>query len=137
MVHKEKFFQFVDDEWQWDREQCEAYWFKENDGCVPSEYLGEDLYNDIINKFYAPFLYIVENIEKEFKLSSMVLRICVMPCHEGESYVVIHDDEKVYLTYQCKAWQFWFGNTKEFDDFVQEQEDKIRAVLNPKLHRVS
>jgi len=137
MVHKERFIDFIKEEWSWQRELSLAVWFKENHGCFPENYLGDDLYNDIINKFYAPFLYIIDRVEKELKQSFTFFRINVMPSHEGDSYVIVHDDEKVYLTFSCKAWRFGFRNSKEFDSFVEEQSDKIKAVLTPIMGRVS
>jgi len=137
MVHKEKFIQHVEDSFEWDREQIEAVWFKDNEGCFPSDYLGDDLMNDIINKFYAPFDYVVSIIEKEFKLNTTVMRINIMPCFEDSTYTVVHDGEKVYIADGTKAWYFWWKDEKEFDEWVDEQVNKIRSRLNPNFERVS
>jgi hypothetical protein len=102
------------------KEEINAIWFRDNGGCYPEEYLGEELMSDIINKFYEPLSFIRSLLEKE-QAKTLDIKITVMPSYEDRTYFTITlDSKKVLIESSWKAWAFWFTDD-EFNQFVEEQ----------------
>lgn len=119
--YAEAFRRYIEENYGRSREEIEAIWFKDNEGCYPEEYIGEDLMNDIINKFYEPLDFVRHLLEKEGIVKPFDIKITVMPSYEDATvYTVTYKGEVVLEEGIRKAWHFWFGSDKEFNEWVEE-----------------
>lgn len=104
-----------------DKDLREMY-LKEPDGCLPDEYLGDDVSQDIINKFYW-FLYAIRSEFEEF------VEIYVVPSYESETvYLMVHG-LKLLVKGHAKAWNFWCENEEELMDFMYSVYFQISTGL--------
>lgn len=107
-------------------------YFEKPKGCVPTEYLGDDLLYDIRTKFYFPLAYLrwlFANKKPEFKNSELL--ITIDPSYEGATnYNVILNEQKIVLLQgSFNAWNFWFKDEKEFDCWVENCLEEMAEEL--------
>ncbi len=81
--------------------------------CLPEDYLGEGLNEDIHNKFY----WYLDAIRNEF---DGFVEIYVIPSYSDETvFFMIYDDKLVYRD-GIKAWNFWFTDEESLMDSMFE-----------------
>ncbi len=84
----------------------EIYLTDLNGRCLPEEYVGEDVLNEIEEKFYL-FLGAIRDELPEY------IEIYISPSYEDTTtYLMILDDRLLLKDYQ-KAWHFWFKSEEE------------------------
>lgn len=73
--------------------------------CVPGEYLGEDILDDINSKFYYFFRTIADEAERKLGIDISVI---IEPSYEGRTSLVAYapNESIVLLDFSCKAWHF-------------------------------
>jgi len=126
-----EFREFVKRNYGRSEEEIEAIWFRDNDGCYPAEYIGEDLLDDIMNKFYEPLDFIRSLLPNHSKY----IRITIMPSYESITFYVVTYMEEIVLEEDFwKAWHFWFDGDGEFNEWVEETlkkwKDRIRNIAS-------
>lgn len=130
MNYADEFRQYETEECRRDVEETNAVWFKDADGCYPVGYLGEDLLNDIMTKFYEPLSFVRELLEDEMKRSPLHIRIAVMPSYEDHTFYVVTYDGRVVLEQNGeKAWNFFFERDQDFNKWVEETLERWRRKI--------
>ncbi|MGH7771439.1 MAG: hypothetical protein ACREQA_04310 [Candidatus Binatia bacterium] len=96
-----------------DRSAFGRLYLEEPDGCVPEEFVGDDLMSAIKDKFYWPLDAVRNQLEREFgRERSMWIHID--PTYEDTTYALLTlEDEHLLHTYCAKAWKFWWPNEAE------------------------
>jgi hypothetical protein len=75
--------------------------YNQSAGCIPPEFLGEDVSTDIENKFYAWLDATRIEFEKE---TAIHLQIVIEPSYEGSTCYLAHDGDIVYFLGDENAW---------------------------------
>lgn len=129
MTHSEKFRKFMRNQGYF-CDKINAVWFTSNYGyCYPEDYIGENILNDIIDKFYYPLQYLKETVEKKHPELNGQIYIIVMPNYEGCTYYTMHTETKVLLTDGEKPWNFSFDSEKEFDEWAEQTLNRIEQSI--------
>ena len=124
------------------RENIEEYWgegafantfLQDHSGCVPDEYIGEDIYGAIHNKFYAVFSAIARVVEKETGMA--FLFTTVSPSYEDITKVILHgyyrgQEEVILLVERIKAWNLWWLSQEKMEESLEcWYEEALQAAL--------
>ncbi len=125
------------------QEYVQEMYFQDPNGCLPFKYLREDVINDIRTKFYYPLAFLEWLFKKIHpKLKHATLLITIDPSYEAATNYIMHlyDDKVILLEGSWNAWNFWFEDEAEFEDWVnsclEEMEsglqnvEKVRACLS-------
>jgi hypothetical protein len=103
------------------------------DGCLPNEFIGEELLYDIQSKFYQFFSAITEAVEKDFLDKQGVkgkwLSIWIDPSYDDETHVIVTFQSLVVLRYSAKAWNFAWPSVRELEKEMAELYYKMRDAL--------
>jgi hypothetical protein len=114
----QQFREFVGDD-------AEELYFKELSGCVPDDFIGDDLMESIISRAYKPFKFVVEEVLK----SNYRIWIAVEPSYEDATRIIAYTDDIVLEDWWCKMWQFWFTDDADFEKWVNERLDIWKAKI--------
>lgn len=102
-------------------------YLKDPHGCVPEEFLGDDLLYAIKGKFYWPFDAVRTQLEKEFG-SDRSMYIYVDPCYDDTTYALLTlQNEHVLLSYGSKPWTFWWKSEAEMRQDLRRWYRSARA----------
>jgi hypothetical protein len=117
------------------QEYVHNMYFEDPNGCVPAEYLGEDVMNDIHTKFYYPLAFLVgffQKIHPELKKDSML--ITIDPSYEcATNYIMNLFEKKITLLQgSWNAWTFWFKDEADFENWVDDCLKEIEGCLQNK-----
>lgn len=95
-------------------------YLSEYEGCIPENWLGDDVMKDIQGKYYTFFRPIVDKALEDLGMGGHFVRIAVDPSYEDTTTVVIYhpDSKRVLLDYDEKAWHFKFRSLKELEEFA-------------------
>jgi hypothetical protein len=114
-------------------------YFQDPNGCLPYKYLGQDITNDIRTKFYYPLAFLEWLFKKIHpELVHATLLITIDPSYETSTHFILHlyDEKIVLLEGSWKAWNFWFEDEAEFEDWVnsclEEMESGLQTVKKVK-----
>lgn len=103
-----------------DRTAFRKMYLQEPDGCVPEEFIGDDLMSAIKDKFYWPFDAVRNQLEREFG-SERCIWVNIDPTYDDTTNVVLHlDHAHLLYTYCAKAWKFWWPNENEMKNELLE-----------------
>lgn len=115
-------------------EEAAALLTKEWDGAYPSDFIGDDINNNISNFLYNMADFCVKRAKREKKYDEHLegyLNIYVVPSYEDASYVLIcdYDTATVVSKYSGKTWYF-NPETLEGDigDLIESIEKGIELV---------
>jgi hypothetical protein len=113
----------------------QSMYFEKPKGCIPINYLGEDLMNDIQTKFYFPLSFLrVLFLKKHSGFKEDGVLITIDPSYEDfTNYnITLKEQRIVLLQNQYKAWNFWFEDENEFDNWINsclnEMEDGLKKI---------
>jgi len=95
----------------------------DNDGCIPSQYLGDDINRDIRGKFARPLNFIIEKVQKELgaKKEGLWLYPMIDADYEDATHAAIvmvthSTGRRDFLYYNSeKAWNYWFQTREDFE----------------------
>ena len=124
------------------RENIQEYWgegafdrtfLQDHGGCVPEEYIGEDLHVAIHEKFYAVFSAIARAVEKEAGMAFAFTT--VSPSYEDTTRVILHgyyrgQEEVLLLVERIKAWNLWWPSQEEMGESLERwYNEALQAAL--------
>ncbi len=119
------------------REIIRKIYLEPQDGCLPDEFVGEDLLCSIQSKFYEFFISITQALEKDLLEPQGVGRtwisIWIDPSYDDETYVIVTFQSVVLLLYGRKAWNFSWPSVgdlkKEMTDIYYGMRDKLNTYF--------
>lgn len=95
------------------RDAFRKVYLEEPPGCLPDEFIGDDVLLAVRSKFHWPFDAVRDRLEKEFGREKM-LWIHIDPSYEDTTRAIMTlDDERVLLSFYSKAWSFWWKDEQE------------------------
>lgn len=100
------------------------------DRCIPDSYIGEDINQDIGNKFYGLFDGIRKEIEKK-NLSKDLINIFVSPSYQDRTDILMTVGDRVIYEDHIKAWNLSWATKeemkKELEDIYQQIVGSLKA----------
>jgi hypothetical protein len=100
-------------EWHSRRDAFRKLYLQDPKGCVPEEFIGDDILYAIKGKFYWPLNAVREQLEKEFG-SDPPMWVYVDPCYDDTTYALLTlGNELVLFSYGSKPWTFWWENEQD------------------------
>jgi len=109
-----------------DRTAFRKMYLQEPDGCVPQEFIGDDLMSAIKDKFYWPFDAVRDQLEREFG-TERCMWIHIDPTYEDTTYTLLTlENEHLLYTYCAKAWKFWWPDEDEMKKELLEWHQTAR-----------
>lgn len=110
-------------EYEMEEDYIKDVYLTECDGCIPSQYLGDDVTRDIRSKFARPLNFIIEKVQKELGVKRNGLWLYPMIDADYEDcthYAILltHQDtgKRDVLYYNSnKAWHYWFQTREDFE----------------------
>lgn len=104
------------------------------DGCLPDEFIGDELLYSIQSKFYEFFQCITQALEKDIlepqKAGGAWISIWIDPSYDDETYVLVTFQSAVLLLYGRKAWNFSWPAIAELKKEMSELYYDMRDKLN-------
>lgn len=106
-------------------------------GCVPEEFIGEELLYAIKSKYYQFFEAIRVKLQAEYlekkKVHHPWISILVDPTFEDTTWVLVMFQKAVLFEHQSKAWNFAWGSVaelqKEMADIYYEMRDRLNEYF--------
>ncbi|HOW87337.1 MAG TPA: hypothetical protein PKV84_01600 [Candidatus Omnitrophota bacterium] len=107
------------------------------EGCVPDEFIGEELLYAVKSKFYAIFSVIRDKVQVDYlekkKISYPPISIAIEASYEDVTYVVVSFQNAVISEYNAKAWNFvWTSSAelqKEMADLFYQMRDRLNQYF--------
>lgn len=113
--------------WPGRRDAFRKMYLQDPHGCVPDEFVGDDVLYAIKGKFYWPFHAVREQLKKEFGNDSRMW-IYVDPCHDDTTYALLTlKNEYVLLSYASKPWSYWWKSEPEMQKELEQWHRAARA----------
>jgi hypothetical protein len=112
-------------------------YFEDPKGCIPDEYIGEDLMNDIQSKFYFPLAFLrLLFFSKHAAFRNETLIITIDPSYESPTNynLILYERRIVLLQDNWAAWKFWFDNDDAFDNWINTCLTEMDEGL--KMHKL-
>jgi len=124
------FRKFIDEETGYDEDCVDNMYLKDPGGCVPEEYIGDDLLQDIKDKFYFPHRFVADFVEMELNLMDKhkeFIFTCIDPSYEDRTIVLVTFKDIIVFHGGDKAWNFWFHSEEELERYL---EDVYITIIN-------
>jgi len=110
-------------EYEMEEDYIKDVYLTDNDGCIPTQYIGDDIVRDIRSKFNRPLTFIIEKVQKELgvKRDGLWLYSLIDADYEDETtYTIIvgnlEKGTRDFLYYNSsKAWNYWFQTREDFE----------------------
>jgi hypothetical protein len=123
------------DDRKYAEDYAQAVYLKDPDGCMPDDYIGDDLLMSIREKFWYPVRWILE-YAAEIAAPAVPLHefgIVIDPSYEDRTDVLVFYRDRVLFHDSWKAWHFWWPSDQEFERWATEVWSHIqtRLQLNP------
>jgi len=103
------------------------------EGCIPDEFIGEDLLLDIRAKYYDYFSVITEALEKDFLEKQGAIQewfsIWIDPCYEDATSVLVTFSDFVVLTHSSKPWNFHWQSNQEIKQELADLYYRMKKRL--------
>ncbi|OGW81660.1 MAG: hypothetical protein A3G33_08375 [Omnitrophica bacterium RIFCSPLOWO2_12_FULL_44_17] len=107
------------------------------EGCVPEEFVGEDLLYAIKSKYYDFFSVIRDKVENEYlrekKIHNSGISIYVDPTYEDTTHVLVIFQDVVLCEHDSKAWNFVWPTSealqKEMANIYYDVRDKLNQYF--------
>lgn|GEM_PF-2760422 len=113
--------------WHSSRQAFRKMYLQDPHGCVPDEFVGNDLLYSIKEKFYWPLNAVREQLEKEFG-NEPPLWVYVDPCYDDTTYALLTlGNEHVLFSYGSKPWTFWWKSEAEMGKELRDWYKTSRA----------
>ncbi len=107
------------------------------EGCVPDEFIGEELLYAVKSKYYAFFSVIRDEVQKEYlekkKIHRPWISIVIDPSFEDVTYVVMTFQAALLYEHQSKAWNFNFSSVPDLKKVMADSFYETRDRLNQYL----
>jgi hypothetical protein len=116
-------------------EYVQNMYFENPSGCVPTEYLGEDVMNDIHTKFYYPLAFLVWCFQKMHpELNKDSLLITIDPSYDCATNFILHlfEQKITLLQGSWNAWSFWFKSEADFEDWMDDCFEEMENCFRNK-----
>jgi hypothetical protein len=110
-------------EYEMEEDYIKDVYLTKCDGCIPSQYLGDDINRDIRGKFARPLNFIIEKVQKELgvKRNGLWLYPLIDADYEDATHAAIimlnhNTGRRDFLYYNSeKAWHYWFQTREDFE----------------------
>lgn len=107
------------------------------DGCIPEEFIGEELLYAVKSKFYGFFGVLRDKIQVEYLakkgISFPPIEICIDASYEDVTNVVVSFQNAVICEYGAKAWNFAWVTIpelqKELADLFYQMRDRLNRYF--------
>ena len=107
------------------------------EGCVPDEFIGEELLYAVKSKFYGFFSVIRDKVQVEYlakkQISYPAVSISIDPSYEDVTTVVVSFQNAVLCEYDAKAWNFVWSSVaelqKEMADLFYQMRDRLNQYF--------
>jgi len=107
------------------------------EGCVPDEFIGEELHYAVKSKFYGFFSVIRDKVHSEYlekkRISCPSISISIDPSYEDATTVVVSFQNAVLCEYNAKAWNFVWSSVaelqKEMADLFYQMRDRLNQYF--------
>lgn len=106
----------------------EEFFIGELYGCIPDHYIGEDINQDIGNKFYALFDGIRKEIEEK-NLTKELINIFVSPSYQDCTDILMIVGDKTIYRDHIKAWNLSWETKEEMKKELEEIYQEIVGRL--------
>jgi len=106
----------------------EEFFIGELYGCIPEHYIGEDINQDIVDKFYALFDGIRKEIEEK-NLTKEMIKIFVSPSYQDRTDILMTMGDRVIYEDHIKAWHLSWETKKEMKKELEEIYKEIVEKL--------
>ena len=104
------------------------------EGCVPDEFIGEELLYAVKSKYYAFFSVVRDEVQKEYlekkKIQRPWISIVIDPSYEDVTYVVMTFQAALLYEHQSKAWNFAFSSVPDLKKVMADSFYETRDRLN-------
>ena len=104
------------------------------DGCVPDEFIGEELLYAIKAKYYKYFGVIRDRVQSDYLEKKQIrypsISIFVDPAFEDTTSVLMTFQDVLLCEHQSKAWHFLWSSEAEFKKDMVDHYYAIRDRLN-------
>ncbi len=104
------------------------------EGCVPDEFIGEELLYAVKEKFYAIFSVIRDKVAADYLHKKNIhcppISILIEASYEDVTYVVVLFQNAVISEYNAKAWNFVWISPEELQKEMADLFYKMRDRLN-------
>jgi len=127
----ERLKDYLNDNGQDADEFLKGNYFECNNGCVGEDYIGDDILQSIIDKFYYPFRTVADVLQEEVP-KQCIIWVYVQPSYEDRSvvHVILYDKDSptgvkeiVIHSHISKAWNFIFVDEDALEREMQEMYD--------------
>ena len=112
----------------------EKMYLSAQEGCVPDEFLGEELLYSVKSKFYGFFSVICDKVKADYlekkNINYPVISISIDPSYEDTTYVVVTFQNAVLCEFSAKAWNFVWPTLPALKKEMADHFYQIRDQLN-------
>jgi hypothetical protein len=128
-MYTEKFKQYMKQNFPTvSEEEVQTTFFTDYDGCIPIEYISDDLLLDIETKFF----YLLSFVRSLVKCGTDV-KITIMPSYSDMTIYTVSTEAVVLEDNGAKAWNLKFPDSKEFDkwiiDRLQQWTSRLKWIV--------
>lgn len=109
-----------------ERDYAEQYladvYFREPEGCLPEDYLGDDLFISIRDKFWYPIRWLADATAATTggAVPASAIQIVIEPSYNDSTHVVVFRGAHLLFHETWKAWRFWWQTDGEFETWANE-----------------
>lgn len=111
-------------------------YLEERDACIPDEFIGEEILDDIHSLFYYPLEALRQELAERVGRQQMML-IAIDPSWQDTTLFVIHTGQRVVFSGGLKAWNLWWESedamAEEFDDWYQRAVGSLPEWQMPEV----
>lgn len=115
----------------------EKLYLQPQDGCVPDEFIGEELLYAVKSKYYGFFSVIRDKVQADYlqkkKINYPPISILIDPSYEDVTYVLVTFQSAVLCEYSAKAWNFAWPTVpelqKEMADLFYQTRDRLNKYF--------
>lgn len=111
------------------KDYFKAVYLTPRDEAIPSEYIGDDVTDDIRSMFNRVLDFISDRLMKQKKtVSEFAVPMVDASWEDSTGYALMYKGRVLYRNYM-KAWHFYFESKKDFEEFLQGiWDDCIKAL---------
>lgn len=118
-----------------ERDYAEQYltdvYLRDPEGCLPEDYLGDDLFISIRDKFWYPIRWLADAIAATTggAVPASSIQIVIEPSYNDSTHVVVFSGTRLLFHESWKAWRFWWQTDDQFEAWANE----VRAAICARL----
>jgi len=116
-----------------DREETfRKLFLEDSDGCLPVEYIGEDLLESLYGKYNAVAAALISELEDRYRTSWRVF-VVIQPSYEDATRVYyIYEPEELprgrgfqLHRFGSEPWHYWFNSLEDLKQHLWEEYTKL------------